>query len=79
MTEVTVRVYGSLNNFLRSAINAALLPRTRQHYDQFEACGGCGRIYWKGAHWERLMHAIDGAREEAERRAWASPPQITAL
>ena len=50
----------------KSAIDAALLPRTRQHYDQFQACAGCGRIYWKGSHWERLMHVIDAAREEAD-------------
>lgn len=61
------------NNLLRevpkSAVDSALLPRTRQHYDRFEACSGCGRIYWKGSHWKRLTHAIDAAREEAERRA----------
>jgi uncharacterized protein with PIN domain/sulfur carrier protein ThiS len=61
------------NNVLRavpkSAVDAALLPRTRQHYDRFEACSGCGRIYWKGSHWKRLKHAIDAARDEAERRA----------
>jgi uncharacterized protein len=54
-----------LREVAKSAIDATLLPRTRQHYDQFEACGGCGRIYWKGSHWERLMHAIDDARREA--------------
>ena len=58
-----------LHEVPKSAIDAALLPRTRQHYDQFQACSGCGRIYWKGSHWERLMHAIDVAREEAERPA----------
>jgi len=49
----------------RLAIDAALLPRTRQHYDQFQACAGCARIYWKGTHWERLPRLIDAAREEA--------------
>ena len=53
----------------KSSVDAALLPRTRQHYDRFTACGGCGRIYWTGSHWKRLTHAIDAAREEAERRA----------
>ena len=55
-----------LHEVPKSAIDAALLPRTRQHYDQFQACAGCGRIYWKGSHWERLMHVIDAAREEAD-------------
>ena len=50
----------------KSAVDASLLPRTRQHYDRFEACSGCGRIYWQGSHWKRLKRAIDAAREEAE-------------
>ena len=53
----------------KSAVDSALLPRTRQHYDRFEVCSGCGRIYWKGSHWKRLTHVIDAARDEAERRA----------
>lgn len=63
-----LRCNGLLREVPKSAIDAALLPRTRKHYDRFETCDGCGRIYWKGSHWERLMHAIDIAREEAERR-----------
>lgn len=50
----------------KSAVDSALLPRTRQHFDRFEACSGCGRIYWQGSHWERLKHAIAAAREEAD-------------
>ena len=53
----------------KSAVDSALLPRTRQHYDRFQVCSGCGRIYWQGSHWKRLKHAIDAAREEAGRRA----------
>lgn len=52
----------------KSSVDGELQPRTRQHFDQFQACGGCGRIYWKGSHWERLVQAIDVARAEAERR-----------
>lgn len=50
----------------KSTVDAALLPRTRQHYDDFEMCCGCGRVYWKGSHWKRLKHAIEAAREESE-------------
>jgi uncharacterized protein len=50
----------------KSAVDAALLPRTRQHYDDFEMCSGCGHVYWKDSHWKRLKQAIDVAREEAE-------------
>lgn len=64
-----LRCNGLLREVPKSAVDAGLLPRTRRHYDRFEACSGCGRIYWKGSHWKRLTLAIDAAREEAERRA----------
>ena len=51
----------------KSMVDAALLPGTRQHYDSFAMCSGCGRVYWKGSHWTRLKQAVDAAREEAER------------
>lgn len=50
----------------KSAVAAALLPKTREHYHHFEMCSGCSRVYWKGSHWARLKHAIDAARAEAE-------------
>jgi uncharacterized protein with PIN domain len=49
----------------KSAVDAALQPRTREHYDQFERCSGCGRVYWRGSHWTRLKQAVDAARTEA--------------
>jgi hypothetical protein len=52
----------------KAEVDAQLLPRTRQHYDHFEMCRGCGRVYWKGSHWQRLKRAIDSARAEAEGR-----------
>ena len=50
----------------KSAVDAALQPRTREHYDRFETCSGCGRVYWRGSHWRRLRHAIEAARAEAD-------------
>jgi uncharacterized protein with PIN domain/sulfur carrier protein ThiS len=58
-----------LHEVPKSAVDSSLLPRTRQHYDRFERCSGCGRIYWRGSHWQRLKRAIDAAREEAARLA----------
>ena len=54
-----------LHEVAKETIAAALPPETRQHYDQFNACAGCGRVYWKGSHWQRLTQAIDAALDEA--------------
>lgn len=64
-----LRCNGMLREVPKAAVDATLLPRTREHYDRFEACEGCGRIYWKGSHWKRMAHAVDAAREEAAHRA----------
>lgn len=61
-----LRCNAALQEVSKSAIDAALLPLTRHHYDCFHVCSGCGRIYWKGSHWKRLTIAIDTARAEAE-------------
>jgi uncharacterized protein with PIN domain len=58
-----------LHKVSKSAVDAALQPRTRAHYDQFETCSECGRVYWRGSHWKRLRRAIDAARAEADNRA----------
>lgn len=39
-----------------------LEPLTRQHYDEFHRCAGCGRVYWRGSHHARLADAVDAIR-----------------
>ena len=39
-----------------------LPPRTRECYDEFYECGGCHRVYWKGAHYEDMMAVVDQIR-----------------
>ena len=33
-------------------------PLTLQHYDEFYRCDTCGKIFWKGTHFEKLVHRI---------------------
>ena len=40
-----------------------LMPKTRQHYDDFRRCTDCERIYWKGSHHARLQEIVDRAKE----------------
>jgi uncharacterized protein len=64
-----LRCNAVLEDVPKAAVEALLQPRTRQHYDRFYKCLGCGRVYWRGSHWARLTRAIDAARTEAERGA----------
>lgn len=37
-----------------------LLPEhTRQTYDEFGRCAACGRLYWQGAHYERMRGLVE--------------------
>ena len=35
-----------------------LEPLTRLHYDEFARCSGCGHVYWKGSHHQRLEELV---------------------
>jgi len=34
-------------------------PRSLLHFDEFLACDGCGRVYWKGSHYKRLVEVLE--------------------
>jgi len=36
-------------------------PRTARHYQEFWLCSGCGRVYWRGAHYRALCRLIEEA------------------
>jgi uncharacterized protein with PIN domain len=36
-----------------------LEPGTATYYDEFRRCEECGRVYWKGSHYERLLSLIE--------------------
>ncbi|MFZ7128647.1 MAG: Mut7-C RNAse domain-containing protein [Desulfobacterales bacterium] len=45
---------GLLEAALKDAISDRLEPRTAKYFDTFFRCTGCGRIYWKGSHFDAL-------------------------
>lgn len=36
-----------------------LEPLTKKYFDEFHLCPVCGRIYWKGSHYERMRKFIE--------------------
>lgn len=48
----------------KEAILDRLQPLTRQYYDEFHRCPGCGQIYWKGSHYERICTQLDRILQE---------------
>jgi uncharacterized protein with PIN domain len=35
-----------------------LLPKTRDFFEVFKKCSGCGKIYWEGSHYERMKNFL---------------------
>jgi len=60
-----------LQSVSKEAISDRLQPRTRRHYHQFSICPTCGRIYWKGSHYQRMRRFIETVLEGEEA---ANPP-----
>ena len=40
-------------------VKGRLPPQTRHQYDRFQLCPECGRVYWKGSHYQRMKALIE--------------------
>lgn len=49
---------GHLESVPKEQIIHKLEPGTARHFDQFFQCSHCGRLYWKGSHYQNMMHFI---------------------
>ncbi len=47
----------------KQAILHRLEPKTIRYYHEFYQCSQCGKIYWKGSHYERMKAFIDRLTE----------------
>jgi len=36
-------------------------PRTARWLDEYFACRGCGQLFWRGTHWDRIRDGLDVA------------------
>jgi uncharacterized protein len=55
-----VRCNGLIEPVEKSAIADRLPPLTRKYYEEFWCCGACGQLYWKGAHYQKMMELVEG-------------------
>jgi uncharacterized protein with PIN domain len=49
----------------KTEVFAQLPPRTAAHYEDFWRCSGCGRVYWRGAHYRSLQALLAGVCPQA--------------
>jgi uncharacterized protein with PIN domain/sulfur carrier protein ThiS len=61
-----VHCNGLLKPVAKEAISDRLPARTKQYYDEFRICPDCGKIYWKGSHYERMQRLIEQIARQGE-------------
>ncbi len=54
------RCNGVLQSVEKGEVEDRLPPLTRKYYQVFWQCGDCGQIYWKGAHYGRMLELVGG-------------------
>lgn len=45
----------------KADVEPELRPGTRRSYQAYSRCPDCGRVYWRGAHSQRLQRVVDSA------------------
>jgi uncharacterized protein with PIN domain len=61
-----MRCNGAIVPAEKSEVAARLPPRIRDRFDDYRACSGCGRVYWRGSHYDRLAEIVEEARRAEE-------------
>jgi uncharacterized protein len=51
----------------KEVIAYRLPPLVKELYDEFRLCQMCGRVYWKGSHWQRMQAFIESVVTDAEK------------
>jgi uncharacterized protein with PIN domain len=62
-----IRCNGLLTGVAKDEVIEALPPRVRERYSDFRRCTGCGQIYWKGTHFERMERFLEWVLEQDRR------------
>jgi uncharacterized protein with PIN domain len=47
----------------KTKIGGKVEKKTFEHYDEFWECLKCGKIYWQGAHWPKILETLGEAKK----------------
>lgn len=60
-----IRCNGVLQSVSKAEIAEQLPPKVSRYYEAFHACQGCGQVYWKGSHHQKMDRLIDYVLSQA--------------
>jgi len=50
---------GVLSEVTKAEVLALLPPRAASEFDEFRQCRQCGKVYWKGSHYRRMLRWVE--------------------
>lgn len=53
------RCNGMLRPVAKGLVAGALPPRVARDFQEFSRCAGCGKVYWRGSHYDHMQKIID--------------------
>ncbi len=53
-----IRCNGELEAVAKAEVEAELEPETRRAFQRFRRCRACGKVYWRGSHFERMDRLV---------------------
>ena len=56
---------GLIKEVAKDTVQGQVPPRSAEAYEQFFQCACCGKVYWKGSHFERLSRYVEELQEGA--------------
>lgn len=45
----------------REGVRGKVPPRSLEAYDMFWICRSCGKVYWRGSHWGKIVETVEEA------------------
>jgi len=58
---------GTLEATALDEVRDQVPPKVKEWCDQFHRCSNCGKVYWKGSHYEKLKEKVDRLIEKMEK------------
>ncbi len=59
-----IKCNGSVKSVPKESILEQIPPKTRETHKEFRQCLDCGKIYWKGSHYEKMLQFIAEVRKD---------------
>ena len=57
---------GALEERELEEVRESVPPRVSERFTRFFVCSGCGKVYWRGTHWQNIREKLEWAAERAQ-------------